>query len=83
MLPIGSTNSLSAFVENHKRIWFVTDFMQLGYFDYEKNQGILFEELPSNFLGGALSSPDGRIWLVISNNLNSEAGLYRYSPPQE
>lgn len=83
MLPIGSTNILSAFVEKHKRIWFVTDFMRLGYFDYEKNQGILFEELPSSFLGGALSSPDGSIWLVISNNLNSEAGLYRYSPLQE
>ena len=82
-LPLDTTYNLNILPDDRGRIWFIRNTTELGYCDYGKNQWGLYVDLPSNDLLAAptiVPSPSGDLWLVLPNNSNGEAGLYRYLP---
>ncbi len=84
--PIETTYNLNIFPVDRGKIWFIWNTMELGYFDYIKNQWGSYANLPSdNLMAGPtfLLSPNGDLWLVLPNNSNGEAGLYKYVPAKE
>lgn len=84
--PKETTYGINIFPVGHDKVWFIWNAMELGYFDYNQNQWAFYINLPSNnLLAGPtfVPSPSGDLWLVLPNNSNGEAGLYRYCLPEE